>query len=129
MTVLGRCVDELEVDRLEVRSSGGGDNTLAQSDGSLSRSSHASLDDQEVFIHDTVVRESSDWSDPLLGEIGIGRCRHGVILLADAEHSLVDLSAVVVTLLTSTRHVELNTRWMPCTNASHLSQASVGLSR
>jgi len=40
---------------------------------------------------------------------------------------LVDLSSVMVTLLTSSGHSELNTRWMPSTDTSDLAETLVRL--
>lgn len=58
-------------------------------------------------------------------------CNYLAILGVDASPNavdlLVDLSAVVVTLLTSTGHRELHTARMPGTNTSHLAQTLVSL--
>lgn len=45
----------------------------------------------------------------------------------NAVDLLVDLRAVVVTLLTSTGHRELHTAWMPGANTRHLAQTLVSL--
>jgi len=51
----------------------------------------------------------------------------GVDALANAVDLLVDLSTVVVTLLTSTSHSELDTGRMPGTNTGDLAETLVGL--
>jgi len=127
VTVLGRGVDELQVDWLQVRSLGGSHKTLSQGDGSLSGASDASLDHEPVLVDLAVVGEAAHRGDALLGEVGLGGGALGVALLADAQHSLVNLGTVVVTLLTSTGHADGDTGRMPGTNTGHLAETSVGL--
>lgn len=103
--------------------------TLAESDGALAGTTNATLDHEEILIDLAVVRETTDRGDALLSEISLGRAGHRIALLADAQHALVDLGTVVVTLLTSTSHVEFNAGRMPGTNTGDLAKTSVGLSR
>lgn len=128
VTVLGGGIDELQVDGLQVRALGHGHQRLSQGDGSLARASDASLDQQPVLVDHTVVGEATHRGDALLGQIRLGGGRLGVALLTDAQHSLVDLSAVVVTLLTSASHGRLYASRVPGADTGHLSQTSVGLS-
>lgn len=128
VTVLGRGVDELDVEGLEVGSLGGGDNALSESDGSLARTADASLDHHPVLVHLAVVGEATHRRDVLLGEVDLGGAAAVVSLLADAKHSLVDLGTVMVTLLTSTSDSEAHAGRMPGTNTGHLTKTSVGLS-
>ena len=128
MTVLGGGIDELEVEGLEVRSLDHGHHTLAEGDGALAGTADATLDHEEILVDLAVVRETTHGGDALLGEISLGRAGHGVALLADAQDALVDLGTVVVTLLTSTSHVEFNAGRMPGTNTGDLAKTSVGLS-
>lgn len=72
--------------------------------------------------------------DALVGQIvlGGGVVLHqfailGVEALSDLVDLLVDLRAVVVTLLTSTGHREGDTGRMPGTNTGHLTQTTMGL--
>lgn len=72
--------------------------------------------------------------DALVGDIvlGGGVVLHqlavlGVVALADLVDLLVDLCAVVVTLLTSTGHGEGHTGRMPGTDTGHLTQTTMGL--
>jgi hypothetical protein len=128
VTVLGRGVDELEVDGLQVGALGDRHDALAQSDGALAGASHAALDHEEILVDLAVVGEATHGGDALLGEVGLGGAGHGVALLADAQHALVDLRAVVVTLLTSASDGGLNAGGVPGTDTGDLAQASVGLS-
>lgn len=50
----------------------------------------------------------------------------GVVTLADLVDLLVDLCAVVVTLLTSASHREGHTGRMPGANAGHFTQTTMG---
>lgn len=49
--------------------------------------------------------------------------------LADLVDLLVDLRAVVVTLLTGAGHGEGHAGWMPGADAGHLTQTTVSLTR
>lgn len=88
----------------------------------------------------TKVQESINASyqrvDALVGQIVLsgGVVLHklsilGVVALADLVDLLVDLCAVVVTLLTSTGHGEGHTGRMPGTNTGHLTQTTMSLAR
>lgn len=82
-------------------------------------------------LHQNCVRVSTTYQriDGLLGQIEWS----GSIVLALLATSanlvdlLVDLSSVMVTLLTGTSHGELNARWMPSTNTGDLTQTLVSL--
>jgi len=128
VTVLGRSVDELEVEWFSVGASGRRNQTLSQGDGSLLRSSNASLDHDPVFIHFTIVREATNRGDALLGEIRLSRSGLNVTLLANAKDSLVDFGTVVITLLTSTSDSVSDSGRVPSSNTGDLSQSTVSLS-
>jgi len=127
VTVLGRSVDELEVEGLVVRSLGGGDEALAESDSSLAGTRDAALEHDPVLIDLSVVGEATHRGDALLSEIGFGGGRLVVLVGTDAEDALVDLSSVMVALLTGTGHTDRHTSRMPSTNTGDLAEASVGL--
>jgi len=127
VAVLGRGVDELEVDGLEVRSLGDGDEGLAKGDGALAGARDAALEQEPVLVDLAVVGEATHGGDSLLGKIGLGGGRAGVALLSDAEHSLVELGTVMVTHLTGTGNREFDAGRMPCANARNLAETSVGL--
>ena len=128
VTVLGRSIDELDIEGLQVRTLGNRHHTLAKSDGTLAGTSNATLDHEEILVDLAVVRETTHGGDALLGQIRLGGTRHGVTLLADAKHTLVDLGTVMVTLLTSAGNGGFNAGRMPSTNTGDLTKTSVGLS-
>ena len=69
------------------------------------------------------------WGDVLLGQIVLGTTVVLAVLssLANLVDLFVDLSSVMVSLLTGTSHGELNTTWMPSTNTGDLSETLVCL--
>merc|ERR1719221_1810680 len=119
VTELGGGVDKLEINDLK---------------SPLLGSNATSLDHQEVLLDLSVMREASHGVDRLVGQIIVSG---GVILdelavlhlvtLSDSVDLLVDLSSVMVTLLTSSGHSVLDSAGMPCSNTSDLSQTLVGL--
>jgi len=129
VTVLGRRVDELDVDRLEVRAAGRGHKGLAQRDGALLAACNASLEQQPVLIDHTVVREAAHWGDALLGQVVLSGRTGLLVLLADLEDALVDVGTMVVTHLAGTRTGDADTRRMPSSDTGDLAQTSVGLTR
>jgi len=128
MAVLGRSVDELEVDGLEVRATNRGVQSLAKSDHALLGTDNTALNQEPVLVDLTVVGEASNGGDSLLSEILVGGS--GVVdsLGTNTKNALVDFGSVEVTLLTSTCNTDVHTGRMPCTNARNLAQTTVGLS-
>jgi len=131
VTELGRSVDELERDLLQGRSASLREERLSEGEAALLGTNDAALDHNEVLIHNTIVRETSQRGDGLLSQIELGG---GVVLallgksgLSDTVDLLVLLSSVEVTVLTSTRDGVRDTRRMPCSDTSDLSQTLVGL--
>jgi len=127
MTVLGGGIDEAEIDGLGMRAASSWDQSLSEGDGSLAGASDAALDHDPVLVDLTVVGESTNGSDALLSQISLSGSTLVVSLAADTQHSLVDLSSVVVTLLTSTSNSESYSGRMPGTNTGDLAKTSVGL--
>jgi len=127
VTVLGRGVDELEVDGLEVAAASGGEDALTKSDGSLARSSNATLKHDPVLVDNTVVGEATNGSDGLLGEISLSGSILGITLLADTQDTLVDLGTVEVTVLTSTSAGEADASRVPCSDTGNLAETTVSL--
>ena len=90
------------------------------------------LDHQEVLLDLSVMREASHRVDGLVGQVIVSG---GVILdqlavlhlvtLSDSVDLLVDLSSVVVTLLTSSGHGVLDPAGMPSSNTSDLNTTFV----
>jgi len=127
MTILGRGVDELEIDGLQVAATSRGKDALAESDRSLARSSNATLEHDPVLVDNTVVRETTNRSDGLLSEIGLGGSILGISLLTNTQDALVDLSAVKVSVLTSTSAGEADAGRVPGSDTGHLAETTVGL--
>merc|ERR1711962_511276 len=136
MSKFGRSVDELQCDLLQSFPTCLSQQTLPQSEHSLLGSWYTALQHHEVFIHLSVMRETTHWREGLLSNIIFSRCiilDHFVIFSVDSPtntvHFLVSIYTVMVTTLTSTRHREANTSWMPCSNTSNLSETFVGFPR
>lgn len=128
VTVLGRGVDELDVEGLQVGALGGRHDALAESDSALLGTGDGTLDHEPVLVDLAVVGEATNGVDALLGKIALGGGRDGsVLLLADAEHTLVDLGTMVVTHLTGTRHGEADAGRMPGTDTGDLAETTMGL--
>ena len=132
VTKLAAGIDELKLNSFQSASADLRDEGLSEDEWSLLGTDAATLDQEEVVLNDTVVREASQRSDGLLGEISGG---HGVVLAtfvsdtsADSVHLLVDLSSVMVTHLTTSGDGELNLGRMPSTDTTNSSQTSMGLS-
>merc|ERR1711915_438612 len=100
MSELGGGVDELEGDLLEVSPRGVDHEGLSKGEDSLLGSSDATLEDQEVVLDKTVVRESTHGVDVLLGDVSVGGSVGLVFSGSDSVDLLVHLSSVVETVLT-----------------------------
>ena len=130
VTHLAGGIDELEVDFLEGSSRNLRKKRLSEGDDSLLGSHNTTLEHDEVLVDLTIVWETTHRSDGLLGQIVLGHSVVGILAdgLTDSVDLLVDLSSVVETILTSSSNGEADSGWMPRTNTSDLSLASVGLS-
>jgi hypothetical protein len=128
MTVLGRGVDELDVGGLGVRSADRRHDGLSKGNSALLSASNAALNHEPVLVDNTVVGEATHGGDGLLSEVSVGRGRGLVVLSAETEDSLVDLSSVVVAHLTGTGNSVAYTGRMPGTDTGDLAETSVGLS-
>lgn len=130
MAQLGRSIDELKVDGFEELPRSGGKEGFSEQKESLLGTNTASLDDDEIILNNTVVRETTQRSDVLLSDIGISG---GVVLgssslaLADSVDLLVQLGSVEVSGLTSSGNTPGNSSGMPSSDTSDLSVTSVGL--
>lgn len=109
---------------------------LAQSDHPLLGSSDTPLEHDKVLVHLSVVGEPTQWRDSLLS--GVVLCGsvvlHNFTVLrvdtgTNAVDLLVDLSPVMVALLTSSGYRVLDTTRMPGANTRHFPQTLVGLTR
>jgi len=131
VTQLRRSIDEFDVDRLELNSGSSGMEGLSEDQRSLLGADAGSLDHDVIVLDDSVVRETTEGSDVLLGQVVLSG---SVILntvnltLADAVDSLVGLSSVVVAELTGTGDGPSDTFGMPRADATNSSETSVSLS-
>lgn len=131
MTKLARSVDEFEGSRglFEGRSSGWWGEGLSESEDTLLGTDDATLEDEEVVVDDTIVRESTHGVDGLLGNVRVSRSRSVRRSVSDSVDLLVELSSVVVSVLTSSRDSVSDVGRVPGTNTGNLSETSMGLSR
>jgi len=129
MSDLGGGIDELEGDLFQSGTLGLNEKGLAERDATLLGSHDATLDHEPVLVDLTVVRESSERSNGLLGQIVGGGSVVGLFLLSDLVDLLVDLGTMVVTVLTSARDLELDASRMPSTDTSDLAETTMGLTR
>jgi len=129
VTDLGGGIDELEGDFLQSGSLGLGQERLTEGENTLLGSHHGPLDHEPVLVNLTIVREASHRGDALLGQIVSGASVVLFLLLSDTVDLLVDLGSVVVSVLTGTGNLELNTSRMPSTDTGDLSQTTMGLTR
>jgi hypothetical protein len=127
VTVLGRGVDELEVEGLVVRAAGSSDDGLSHGDHALLAASNAALEHNPVLVDNTVVGEATHGGDALLGEVVLGRGGGSITLLADTQDALVDLGSVVVAHLTGAGASVANAGRVPGTDTGDLTQTTVGL--
>lgn len=127
VTELGGSVNELELYLLQRRTLGVDQERLAQSEHTLFNPRCGALDHDPVLVNETVVGETTQRSDSLLGKIVLGGTAVLVASLADTVDLLVHFGTVVITVLTGTRDRVHDTGRMPCTNTSNLTQTFVGL--
>ena len=71
---------------------------LADGQDTLLGPGNATLEHQEVILHDTVMREAAERGDGLVGGIRVGRTVVRIVTKTDAVDLLVELCAVVVTV-------------------------------
>lgn len=96
VTELGGGIDELELNLLQVPTGSVDHQRLANGNDTLLRSRDRALDNEEVILDNTVVREATNGSDGLLSNVGLRR-RVGLVgARANAVDLLIDLGTVVV---------------------------------
>lgn len=128
MSKLGRGIDKLDSDLLQSGSLGLWEETLSQCNDSLLGSWASSLDHHIVLIDDTIVWESTHWSNVLLSDIKGGGGLVGVLSLdTDAINLLVHLGTVVHTHGSGTGNGPGDSGWMPCSDTGNLAETAMGL--
>ena len=131
VTDLGGGIDKFNLE-LEVSERRGlWEKSLSDGDLSLSWSADSTLDEEEIFVDDTVMWESTDWGDVLGVSVSFG----GSIVVDTSDSTLtnsvdllVDVGSMIVTEITSSGDSPLDCRWMPGTDTSDLSETSSSLS-
>jgi hypothetical protein len=132
VTQFGGGIDELEVDLFEGSSRDLREQALSEDDSSLLGADTATLDQDEIFIDNTVVGETTEGSDVLFGQIVGSGGVVGLFVISDTDTDSVDFlvhfGSVVITSLTSSGNLESNSGRMPSTDTTDLSETSMGLS-
>jgi len=135
VTEFGGGIDGFQVDLFQIFSFVVGQQWFSENDWSLSDTHAGSLDHDKVVLDFTVVWEASDWIDGFFSQIGFGGtvvhvdlAVFGLVAGAQSVDLFVDFHSVVVTFLTASGNGVGNSRWMPGTNTSDLSETSVCLS-
>jgi len=129
VTELGGGIDELGHALLQSGTRGLGEQGLSEGEHTTLGADDATLEHEVLLVDDTVVRETTERGDGLLGEIVLGHGVVGVLLdgLADLVDLLVHLGTVMITVLTSSGDLERNTGRMPGTNTGDLTETTMGL--
>jgi len=128
MSVLGRGIDEFDIEFLGHPGLGGGENRLSEDERSLASTNDSTLDEDEIFIDNTVVRETTHRSDVLLNGIGLAHSVGGLSSAGtggDSVDFLVHLSSRVVTQLSASSNSPLDCSGMPGSDTSDLAETSV----
>ena len=127
VTELGGGVNELEVDNLQRPLLGVGQQGLAEGQHPLlGPDSAGALEHQEVLLNLAVVGEAAHGVDGLVRQVVVGggidldqlAVLH-LVTLSDSVDLLVDLSSVMVTLLTSSGHSVLDPTGLGCQAPIH----------
>jgi len=131
---LGAGVDELEVNLLKSPLLNVCEERLPEGEDTLLGSNAATLQEDEVLLNLSVMWESTHGGDGLVGKVilsgGVILNQLPVLHGVSSSHSvylLVDLSSVMVTLLSSSGNGELDPTRMPSSNTGNFPQALMGL--
>jgi len=131
VTVLGGGVDEFNFEVLGLPGLGSGLDRLSEDERSLARSHNSTLDEDEIFVDLSVVRESTHGGDVLLNGISLA----GSVVNGTTDGSgsnsvkfLVDFGSGVVTHSSSSANSPLDSSGMPGSDTSDLSETSVRFS-
>jgi hypothetical protein len=135
VTEFGGGIDRFQVDLFQIFSFVVGQQWFSENDWSLSDTHAGSLDHDKVVLDFTVVWEASDWIDGFFSQIRYGGtvvhvdlAVFGLVAGTQSVDLFVDFDSVVVAFLTASSNGVTNSRWMPSTNTSNLSETSVRFS-
>jgi len=128
VSVLGGGVNEFDVELFSLPSLDDGEEGLSDNERSLAGTADSTLDEEEIFVDFTVVRESTHGGDVLLNGISfasgvVGDVTDGTS--TDSVDILVHFSSVMVTHLTTSGNCPLDSSGMPGSNTSDLAETSV----
>nr|AFK35688.1 unknown [Medicago truncatula] len=130
MSKLGRGIDKLEFDILKSKTRSLLKKGLAQSNNPLLGTNTASLDHQKILLDNTVVWETTHRCNVFLSPIEFSLGVMGLLSnFAELVNFLVQLSSVMVSVLTSSGNSERNSSRMPSSNTCNLPQTPVSLTR
>jgi len=130
VSVLGGGIDEFDIEDFGLPGLGAGEESLADDDGALAGSHDSTLDEEVIFVDNTVVGEATDGGDVLVDGISVA---HGVVGASvdgtgsDTVDLLVDVGSGMVTLLSTTGDSPLDCGRMPRSNTGDLAETSMGL--
>jgi hypothetical protein len=131
VTNLGRGIDEFNLDLKVSERRGLWEKSLSDSDLSLSWSTDSTLDEEEIFVNNTVMWESTDWGNVF----GVSISFSGSVVVDSSDGTLtnsvdlvINVRSVIVSEITGSSDCPLDSRWMPGTNTSDLSETSSSLS-
>jgi hypothetical protein len=96
------------------------DKRFAKSKDSLLDTNATTLDHDKVFLNNTIMREATKRGDALFSDVKVSGSALWVRTLSNSVDLLVDLSSMMITILTSTRNSELDSTRMPSSNTSNL---------
>ena len=130
VTNLGGSIDELDLSLMSVEGFGWLEERLSDGNLSLLWSHNGTSEQEEIFVDDTIMWESTDWGDVLDMWVGFGRCivsdsSNGTS--SNSEDLMVNLGSMVITKDTRSGDSPLDCGWMPSTNTTNLSVTSSGL--
>merc|ERR1719162_1399204 len=137
MAVLTRRIDKPQLNLLLTRRRTRRHNRLAQRNRSLPRPRTRSLNHQKVLLHVPIPDKSAHGRNALGREVILGGAHEigrfpGLIVgerLPNLVDLFVDLRAVMVTLLTLARNIELHACGVPRPDTRHLAQSTMRLAR
>merc|ERR1739848_30876 len=123
--MLGRSVDEFDFELLCHPSLGAREESLAEDNWSLAGTDDTTLDQDEIFVDLTIVREATHGSNVLFDSIVLAHSVVSSTIGSTGTHAvdlLVDIGTGVITLLTTSSNRPLNCGRMPGTDTGDFAE-------
>lgn len=98
MPKLARRINKLQRNLFQIPSAGVNHQTLPDSQDALLGAGDRTLEHEEVILHDSVVRESTEGSDALVCRISVRRTVLGVSAGADSVDLFVQFGTVMISI-------------------------------